>query len=106
MTTTRQPPTIIVARKNHPLAHYIGRPTPLGNPFVIGGEWTRDIVCDRYEKWFHIMLAKHNDDVLRELERLLNIADQELTLILGCYCAPLRCHGDTIKKWLDHRFKP
>ena len=34
-----------------PNARYCGRPSPLGNPFVIGRDGTRDEVCDKYEAW-------------------------------------------------------
>jgi len=32
-------------------AYYCGRPGPLGNPFIIGRNGTRDEVCDKFEIW-------------------------------------------------------
>lgn len=34
-------------------AYYIGRGSPLGNPFVMGSEDDRDLVCDKYQIWFN-----------------------------------------------------
>lgn len=63
-----------------PGAVYCGRGSPWGNPFVIGEHGTRDEVCDRYE-----------------LEILPTL---DLTPLIGkdleCWCAPKRCHCDSI----------
>lgn len=66
-------------------AVYIGRGSPWGNPFVIGIHGGRDDVCDLFEK-----------DTLPHLD---------LTPLIGkdlvCYCAPKRCHGDSILRALS-----
>jgi len=95
---------ITIARRNTPRAVYIGRPTPLGNPFVMNDESERDDVCDAYERWFNEQLASNASHApftlaLRHLETLAAHGD----LILGCYCAPKRCHGDTIKAYLERK---
>ena len=78
---------------------HISRPTVLGNPFVIGVDGTREEVIELYRVWFDEQVAAKND-IYDELLRLLNIA-QEGDLILLCFCAPLKCHGDVIKAWID-----
>lgn len=64
---------------------YIGRPSKWGNPFVMRSENDRDSVCDQYQKWLYsqpeLMIA-----AVKELR------DKNLV----CYCAPRRCHGDTL----------
>lgn len=92
--------TIIVGRRNDPCAEYIGRGSPLGNPFVIGIHGDRDAVCDQYEKWFRAEIERGNPAILAELRRLYQIA-RAGDLILGCYCAPRRCHGETIAEFLN-----
>jgi len=61
-------------------AVYIGRGSPWGNPFKIGPDDTRDEVCDKFER-----------EILPTLD---------LTPLIGkdlvCFCAPRRCHGDSI----------
>lgn len=93
---------IVVARRSAPRAQYIGRPSPLGNPYVMRGENDRDRVCDAYAAWFAARVQARDPRVLEELKRLYKIA-REGDLVLGCYCAPRRCHGDTIKAFLDAR---
>ncbi len=92
--------TIIVGKKWDSGAVYIGRGSPLGNPFKMLSEQDRDSVCDKYEEWFKEQIKINNKTVLTELSRLYKLAKNQ-DLILGCYCAPKRCHGDTIKQFLD-----
>lgn len=94
--------TIRVGRHNEPNAVYIGRPSPLGNPFKMRNRSAdeRNRVCNLYAEWLTDQIHQDNESVLAELDRLANIALQG-DLILGCHCAPLRCHGDTIKRILE-----
>jgi hypothetical protein len=90
---------IRVVNKGHPTAVYCGRPSVLGNPFYMRTEAERDIVCDKYEAWF-----KSNIDKLKpELDMLLEKYKQDGVLYLACFCAPKRCHCDTIKKYLEDK---
>ena len=91
---------VVVGKKWDRGAEYVGRPSPLGNPFVMNGERTRDEVCDKYEAWLRSKIATKDPAVCAELNRLYKIAKQR-DLILGCYCAPKRCHAESIKKVID-----
>lgn len=94
---------IRVGRHYEPGAQYIGRGSPLGNPFRIGRDGDRNRVCDKYEEWFDLQVRQKSPGVMNELRRLHRLA-QRGDLILGCYCSPNRCHGETIKRFLDaHR---
>jgi hypothetical protein len=61
-------------------AVYIGRGSPHGNRFVIGAHGDRDQVCNKFD-----------------CEQL---PDMDVSALTGrdliCYCAPHRCHGDSI----------
>ena len=81
-------------------AQYIGRGSPLGNPFRMKNESERDLVCDQYDAWFKRKVAENDAHVMNELRRLFKIA-QKGDLVLGCYCSPKRCHGETIKRFLE-----
>ena len=97
MTTT--PVIHVVNKYKEKEFEYIGRPSPLGNPYPITLLDDRDFVCDLYDLWF---LEHINDKMVKvELNRLLDIAKSKGKLNLGCYCAPKRCHGDTIARWLN-----
>jgi hypothetical protein len=95
-------PTITVGKRWDKGAEYIGRPSPLGNPYYMANESQRDRVCDQYEAWFKQRLRVEDPVVMHELARLHATATRTGHLVLGCYCAPKRCHGDTIKRWLDN----
>ena len=91
---------ITVGKRTDANAQYIGRGSPLGNPFRMNGETDRDRVCDRYETWFTQKVKERDVRVMNELRRLYRLA-QLGDLVLGCYCAPKRCHGETIKRFLE-----
>lgn len=89
---------ITVGRKG-PGAHYIGRGSALGNPFVMHHEGMRDEVCNKYQQWFDAKVAAQDEAVMTQLRRIYREAQQG-PVVLGCFCAPRRCHGDTIKAFL------
>lgn len=87
---------------------YIGRGTPLGNPYshlpsakakrLVA---TRDEAVDRYERWLRRKIAKGDPAVVGELDRLRALWKRRGKLVLECFCAPHRCHGDVVKKILE-----
>ena len=83
---------------------YIGRPTVLGNPFVIGRNGNRTEVIRRYQQYLKEKLAAGDKDITAEIARLVGIA-QERPLELACFCAPAGCHGDVIKAVLLERIQ-
>lgn len=91
---------IRVGRVNDVGAVYVGRPSPLGNPFAMRSEAQRAEVCEKYATWFAHKVAINDPRVMNELRRLYRLAQQG-DLTLGCYCAPKRCHAETIKNFLD-----
>lgn len=91
----------IVRIKIHKDAVYIGRPSPLGNPFPITKSQSRDAVCDLYDQWFAQRVAENDPAIMQELNRLHQLGKQRGILKLGCFCSPHRCHGETIKEYLE-----
>ena len=41
----------VVNKRETSVGEYIGRPSPLGNPFWMADESQRDAVCDKYADW-------------------------------------------------------
>lgn len=82
---------------------YVGRPSPLGNPFKIGRDGDRDAVIARYAAWLDTRLADPDSAQSRELSRLRALWRQAGVLTLWCWCAPLACHADVIKARLETR---
>ena len=80
-------------------AFRIDRTTILGNPYIIGQDGTRKEVIEKYRL------------LLPEQYRLLNVVRDRIDemieraktypILLACWCAPLPCHGDVIKDFLN-----
>jgi len=84
----------------------VDRSSPVGNPYEIKDYREvfkkeldcRDYVCKLYEREF---------ERLREipffeayLQSLVRIYERHGRLRLWCWCAPKRCHAETIKHWI------
>ena len=67
---------------------YIGRPGKWGNPFEIGKDGSRDTVISKYRLW----LWKELQSGKITKEEILKLDGK----VLGCWCAPLKCHGDVL----------
>jgi uncharacterized protein YeaO (DUF488 family) len=80
----------------------VDRASPLGNPFYMTSETYRNQVCDKYEDWFKIKVAYEEPFIINELKSLKEIYKLYDRLNLFCWCAPKRCHAETIKKWLEN----
>lgn len=80
----------VVNKRWEPHQVYIGRGSVLGNPFPINEDIgdTRDAVIKRYRLW----LWKQIGDGKISIAYLRSLNGKTL----GCYCAPLPCHGDVV----------
>ncbi len=78
----------VLNKKTHgvpPSAVYVGRPSPFGNPFPMRQEADRDAVCNLFDAWL-----EKNPALIERAKRELRGKD------LVCWCAPLRCHAETL----------
>jgi hypothetical protein len=78
------PKTRVVHVKRAPCDVYVGRPSPFGNPFVIGRDGDRGAVIRKYRTW---LLAQ---------PALASECRRTGWQGPGCWCAPLPCHGDVL----------
>jgi hypothetical protein len=87
-TATWSPLKVWNKRRGYPRhAVYVGRPSPFGNPFVIGVDGDRDEVVMKYA------------EMLSEDEELSSRVRSELRgKDLVCWCTPLRCHAEILLK--------
>ena len=78
---------------------YVGRPSKWGNPFVVGVDGSsREIVIQKYHQW--LMGHRRAPDGRRPPSiRAIQLQLQGKTL--GCWCAPLPCHGDVLAEIAD-----
>lgn len=93
-------PIIIVNKHHGKSGEYIGRGSPLGNPYPIGEKYNRQQAIAMYRIWLQEQIDKGNPVVLDELNRLGNKAIDEKGLALQCFCYPKPCHGEVIKEKL------
>ena len=80
--------------------YYIGRPSALGNPFKIGADGNRNETIDKYRAWLTEAL-KNDVSVKREFDALVAAYAAFGELILVCWCAPLPCHGEVIREFIE-----
>jgi len=78
----------------------VDRSSVLGNPFPMFNESKRDLVCEKYKDYFYNSLI-YKPEASKELQRLIAIHNEYGTLRLFCWCFPKRCHGETIKEYLE-----
>ena len=71
---------------------YIGRGSPLGNPFPITKELPRLEAIAKYKVYLIQRILSNNDIIINALRSL-----KEDSRLL-CFCAPAPCHGDVIKE--------
>lgn len=84
----------VVNCRRDPYDVYIGRPSPFGNPFShtpstlarfrVG---SREEAIDAFSRWVH-----SKPDLIARIKRELK------GKVLGCFCAPNRCHGDVLAR--------
>ena len=79
----------------------VDRRSVLGNPFYMASEADRNKVCDQYQVYFEAKANDINSPFRTELNRLFMLLTKYGKLNLFCWCAPKRCHAETIKKFLE-----
>lgn len=89
----------VVHHKKEEYDVYIARPSKWGNPFSHKEGTNPNFMCktreeaiDKYEEWITNGMGKH---LLKDLHELKGKR-------LGCWCKPLPCHGDILKKLVDN----
>ncbi len=92
---------ITVGNKKHG-AHgvYVGRPSPLGNPYLLYCEEDRMSVIAVYEGWLIQQLSNPRSAASIEIHRLVTLARKH-DVCLVCWCAPKPCHADVIKRVME-----
>lgn len=85
------------------VGEYVGRGSPLGNPFgppssqAIYPVRSKEEAIESYERWLHEQILSNNKRVVGELARLAAILLRDRKLTLRCFCAPAACHAEVIK---------
>jgi hypothetical protein len=100
------------------------RSTNLGNPFDINDGYSRDQVCDAYQRYFGLIVkdGKSPAQAIKKVEQEMGIKPSQRFLApllhnflqalysikptdtLLCWCHPLRCHTWTIEDYIRSLF--
>ncbi len=89
--------TVVHCKKSH-YDVYIGRPTKWGNPFLIGRDGTREEVIEKHNLWLLGHIAAPDGSKAPTFREALKELKGK---VLGCWCKPEDCHGDTYARYLD-----
>ncbi|QJT71409.1 hypothetical protein GR28A_00121 [Vibrio phage vB_VcorM_GR28A] len=84
-----------------PRGVFVGRGSPLGNPFPARVKADRQKVIARYKNWLLRKYEEGDSSIHKELEKLVRMAKEPEGVQLRCYCKPLDCHGDVIKELVE-----
>ena len=79
----------VVHCKKEPYDIYIGRPSKWRNPFPISKKLNRKKSIIKHANWVIIQ-----DELMKDILEL----DRK---ILGCWCKPKQCHGDTLLELVE-----
>lgn len=76
---------------------YVGRPSPLGNPFPLGPATSRAHVISQYRDW--IARNEQQPEIAAALEQIRQLSSTH-TVELECWCSPEPCHAEVIRDWV------
>lgn len=85
-----------VTKEQYLAAHYVGRPSPLGNPWKLPKGEDPGATIAKYKDWLNLQWRTQNPKVVHALKTLAIIYRDKGELTLMCWCAPNPCHADVI----------
>lgn len=79
---------------------YVGRPSPLGNPFTVE-EHGREVAIIFYRTWLSEEVAKPLSPAQRAIEQLISRVRGGEDLTLLCHCDTLQhCHAEVVRDFV------
>lgn len=82
----------------------VGRPSPLGNPFLVDAKNSRTKVIAQYREWLLKRLETDNP-TSKAFMVLVEHYRKEGKMTLICHCAPLQCHAEVIREFVLEMLK-
>jgi len=83
---------------------YVGRPSPLSNPFIITDTQSRDFCIKSYSHMIKNSILNSDFNIISALSNLYSYLIKYGELNLICYCSPKPCHAEIIKKILLNKY--
>jgi hypothetical protein len=101
----------VINKRHHPDAdgEYIGRPSPLGNPFshIKSSKYasimvsTRREAVSRYREWLEEQ--PEDSEAKKAFRNLVEKYKRDNELVLICWCAPADCHGHVLADMIEEK---
>lgn len=79
---------------------YVGRPSPLGNPFILNAKTSRAKAIEQYREWLLKRLETSNP-TSKAFMALVEHYRREGIMTLICWCSPLACHAEIIREFVE-----
>ena len=79
----------------------VDRKSALGNPYYMANESMRDDVCNKYQAYLDKSTTTDNPKIMTELKHIYDEVKKGNNVNLQCWCAPKRCHADSIKALIE-----
>lgn len=83
---------------------YVGRPSPLSNPFIITESQTRAICIERYTSMLISAIQQNDPRIISALQKIESHLKIHGKVNLVCWCSPEPCHADVIRNILLNKF--
>jgi len=77
----------------------VGRPSPLGNPFLVDAKTSRTMAIAQYREWLLKRLETDNP-TSKAFMVLVEYYRREGSMTLICHCSPLSCHAEVIREFV------
>lgn len=84
--------------------YYIARPSVLGNPYEVD-QYGRQKAIELYIDYILDKIAQKDQSICDALNEIYKIEKSGQNVNLKCWCKPLNCHGDVIKKIIELKIK-
>jgi hypothetical protein len=78
----------------------IDRLSPVGNPFHIGIDGTREEVIEKYRIWLCNEYTV-NYELGMYVDYIVMVLRKGKSVCLMCHCSPLPCHGDVLQIFIE-----
>ena len=76
---------------------YVGRPSPLGNPFSEKTEGSREAAISAFRPWLREVMQDSAHPATEQLELLRRLHSEGYVVVLLCWCEPLPCHARVVR---------
>jgi hypothetical protein len=84
-------------RRNGDRGIYVGRPTALGNPYVVGTDGQPGTLVEPYRRWLRERIRLADAHVIDALTGIAVEIERSGGAQLVCWCAPAPCHARAIR---------